>query len=1567
MPRFLRWACAGASVAVVFVALFSVGRSPPVSPGFLDTGHSARARAKAVELEISSTGRATLTWANQVLGVDALLPAATALRFDASHQAVELVRGEVIERWVHQGDRFEQQWRFERAPASGPFEVRFSNATLDAPEPQGTLIHVGGAQIRYGHATWVDARGTRTPIEGRREGSSLLFALPQALLEASQYPAVLDPVVVPEQAVSTDTAVVSVVGAQQQPSVAILGNTALVVWTDSRRSGPFGAQDTDIFGALVDISLGTVNITRRFTVAVAPGLQANPNVVAGGSEFLVVWTDSSSGTSDIRGALIPTTGPTGRPASFSIASTGQDEILPSAAYSSTESRYLVVFDSNNGLGPIQAVRVNPTTVPQVTSVFTVSASPNRATAPRVGWAGAQYVVGWSDVPAGGGNYNVYFSRVAANAVTASASVQVAAGVVSTKLDPEVVGGPNQHLIAWADVRGATPAIYGVIIDAAGNMSSTTGVLLRGIAGSSELTPKGAFMPAGASAYGLIIYDFNPTSPHFTTAWFSPTTLAAFGTPDSFGSSLSNGGVGIAMNSNFRSLAAYADSTDLFLVPGQTITSFNAAGTKTISASPSQDEARVAVLGNQVLVAWPQWNGLDGGNDLFLRRFGFDGVPLDATAKPLVTGPSPSTGALHLAAGGTEALALYSDIQDGGIRTEVFASRISSTGVVSAPVGITVNSNSDTASEIVFDGTNYLALWFSHILSGGAPARTVVAERLTGTGAAVGAAFGVHNTGATLRSSAAAANDAGMALVAVDYYGTAVTAEAIYRTFVTGSTSSDPSGGLVVADGGFPSVTSDGTNFLVVWEDHRSGTAPDIYGQRWGPTGTLLDALPVPLEVGGARAEKPNVSFNGSQYFLSWHERQPDAGYDVKGRWFSTTLQALNNVTLGTADDDVLPRAVGDGLGTSHVAFTRVADNDDPAVGRVQLARVSAGLPADPCTSSAQCFGGFCVGGVCCNKACNGACETCLQSEGATANGTCGVKTAGTVCRASSAVCDAVERCDGTAIGCPADGVEPTTTLCRAAAGDCDVADRCDGLVKSCPADAIADAGTLCSSTTLLCALSATCTGASKVCPATGVRPPDFICRPKAGNCDVEEKCDGVSQTCAPDGYADSTVVCRQSAGECDAVDHCSGNAAECPSDQFAPPTTVCRASLGVCDVPEYCSGSAASCPGNAFASAEQVCGELQRDNECDEPDVCAGDSASCGNDRRKPDGTSCAQGAGVCEAGACKSLERSRYGWGCAGCSSAGGELFFGAVLAFGMFRRRFRRGLPVVLLALTLSSSAFAQKQLKLVFTGVAPGNGVSEQAARSVAEYVQTELSRIEAYAVISQTDLQQMLGIERQKQLIGCSDAAGSCLAELAGALDADRLLHAEISRLDETMVLNFSLIDLRKGQPVARSGRTVDSGGIGAALKEIRPLLYELLNQAPEQKDAPLVMDQGFSGVMIGLRADVDVFARGVAPGLMAELSARYLGGVLTVLITPTPGVRAELRAYPLTFRSVRPYIGIGATVFGTGLGVRGGAGAAVRFGSFQIFADASYERFVANFRPGFSANAVLVGLGAGWQF
>ncbi len=66
----------------------------------------------------------------------------------------------------------------------------------------------------------------------------------------------------------------------------------------------------------------------------------------------------------------------------------------------------------------------------------------------------------------------------------------------------------------------------------------------------------------------------------------------------------------------------------------------------------------------------------------------------------------------------------------------------------------------------------------------------------------------------------------------------------------------------------PAVAFDGNNYLVVWEDHRSGDA-DVYGARVTTSGVVLDTASIQISVELYDQRYPSISFGDSQYLVIW--------------------------------------------------------------------------------------------------------------------------------------------------------------------------------------------------------------------------------------------------------------------------------------------------------------------------------------------------------------------------------------------------------------------------------------------------------------------------------------------------------------------------------------------------------------------------------------------------------------------------------------------------------------------------------------------------------------------------
>ncbi len=116
--------------------------------------------------------------------------------------ALFIQRGPARERLRNTAEGLEQTWHFERAPeGEGDLRVRVQTFGLRHLATSARGHHFAdpaGRGFLYGAATGVDAHGLRTPVPVAHREGLLELVVPNAVLAASAYPAVLDPLLSPE-------------------------------------------------------------------------------------------------------------------------------------------------------------------------------------------------------------------------------------------------------------------------------------------------------------------------------------------------------------------------------------------------------------------------------------------------------------------------------------------------------------------------------------------------------------------------------------------------------------------------------------------------------------------------------------------------------------------------------------------------------------------------------------------------------------------------------------------------------------------------------------------------------------------------------------------------------------------------------------------------------------------------------------------------------------------------------------------------------------------------------------------------------------------------------------------------------------------------------------------------------------------------------------------------------------------------------------------------------------------------------------------------------------------------
>ena len=147
-----------------------------------------------------------------------------------------------------------------------------------------------------------------------------------------------------------------------------------------------------------------------------------------------------------------------------------------------------------------------------------------------------------------------------------------------------------------------------------------------------------------------------------------------------------------------------------------------------------------------------------------------------------------------------------------------------------------------------------------------------------------------------------------------------------------------------------------------------------------------------------------------------------------------------------------------------------------------------------------------------------------------------------------------------------------------------------------------------------------------------------------------------------------------------------------------------------------------------------------------------------------------------------------------------------------------------------------------------------------------------------MISGRDIAAMLGFERQKQMVGCSDQ--SCLAEIGGALGVDRLIVSQAGKLGDTFIVTLKMINIDGATTERRVYKTIKGGDVDRLIDTVAQSVAELIPGAAApttvtQPTAPPTDSGGVGVAPIVLWAIGGVgLGAGVGFGLKAQSHANH---------------------------------------------------------------------------------------------
>jgi TolB-like protein len=154
----------------------------------------------------------------------------------------------------------------------------------------------------------------------------------------------------------------------------------------------------------------------------------------------------------------------------------------------------------------------------------------------------------------------------------------------------------------------------------------------------------------------------------------------------------------------------------------------------------------------------------------------------------------------------------------------------------------------------------------------------------------------------------------------------------------------------------------------------------------------------------------------------------------------------------------------------------------------------------------------------------------------------------------------------------------------------------------------------------------------------------------------------------------------------------------------------------------------------------------------------------------------------------------------------------------------RFRR--CIILLAVCLAP-VVARAEVKKVRVAVLDFRPLGTEQAKAdlLSEVALTQASRMAGFEVIGRSDIAAMIGFEKQKQVLGCSEDS-SCLAEVGGALGVDLIMVGSLGRLGTLYRIDLKVVDTKKAKVRGRIGVSVEGQEeklVAAIEKTVRELL------------------------------------------------------------------------------------------------------------------------------------------------
>ncbi|MEO0097163.1 MAG: T9SS type A sorting domain-containing protein [candidate division WOR-3 bacterium] len=560
---------------------------------------------------------------------------------------------------------------------------------------------------------------------------------------------------------------------------------------------------------------------------------------------------------------------------ISYSTAANDQEFPEIAFDG--NNYLVVWEDYRNGANLYGSRMTPDGITLDTVGIPISIAEGSQYYPAIVFGGNNYFVVWEDNR--NGNWDIYGARITPEGVVLDPNGIPICTEENAQYSPAVAFDGNNYFVVWED--DFRNGIWGARINQEGILIDTNGI---------RISPVGEIIEEPSVIFG---------GENYLVVWSQEGDIyGARVTPE--GIVLDPNSILISGARNWQSSPAVAfDGNNYFVVwedwrhgndgniygarVSQEGVVLDPNGVPISIITADQCYPKITYGGGYYFVAWEDYRySWDG--DIFGTRVTTNSNVLEPFGIAISTFPNTQW-SVATAFDSNNYFIVWTDYQNGGI-SDIYGARVSFNGslIDTNNILISLGINWQTYPAVSFDGNNYLALWtdFRGNYS------DIIGRRISSTGIILDTNNIEISNAENLQLYPKAAFDGNNYLVVWqdyrsgfdwDIYGTRVSREGVVlepNGIPIRSASSDQTS---------PDVAFDGNNYLVVWEEGMTGEI-DIYGAKVTPNGVILDIIPICTEA--SFQFSPAIIFGGNYYFVAWTDYRNGEYSDIYGARITQT-------------------------------------------------------------------------------------------------------------------------------------------------------------------------------------------------------------------------------------------------------------------------------------------------------------------------------------------------------------------------------------------------------------------------------------------------------------------------------------------------------------------------------------------------------------------------------------------------------------------------------------------------------------------------------------------------------